>query len=93
MIESGGEFGIVLLFEANLQIIGTSSRVIEVTKRFENGEMDIVTEGTKRFRLYSYDVGNDELYRARWNILKMTINFMISLKCIRRLRTTIYLLI
>jgi len=70
VIESGGEFGIVLLSEANLQIIGTSSRVIEVTKRFENGEMDIVTEGTKRFRLYSYDVGNDELYRGKVEYLE-----------------------
>ena len=70
VIDSGGEFGIVLLFEANLQTIGTSSRVIEVTKKFENGEMDIITEGTKRFRLFSYDVGNDELYRGKVEFLE-----------------------
>ena len=70
VIDSGGEFGIVLLFEANLQIVGTSTRVIEVTKKFENGEMDIVTEGTKRFRLYSYDVGNDDLYRGKVEYLE-----------------------
>jgi len=70
VIDSGGEFGIVLLFEANLQIVGTSTRAIEVTKKFENGEMDIVTEGTKRFRLYSYDVGNDDLYRGKVEYLE-----------------------
>ena len=46
------------------------TRAIEVTKKFENGEMDIVTEGTKRFRLYSYDVGNDDLYRGKVEYLE-----------------------
>jgi Lon protease-like protein len=69
MISSNNEFGIVLLFDGRLQTIGTSTRVIEVSKKFGNGEMDIITEGTRRFKLYSYDIGDDELYRGKVEFL------------------------
>ncbi len=70
VIESGNEFGIVLILEGRLMTVGTTARVIEVSKKFENGELDIVTEGVKRFRLYSYEIGTDDIYRGKVEFLE-----------------------
>ncbi len=70
VIGSDDEFGIVLIFDGRLMTVGTTAKVIEVSKKFENGEMDIVTEGVRRFRLFSYEIGSDDIYRGKINFLE-----------------------
>lgn len=48
-IENDMPFGIVLFDGQNLHTVGCTARVIEVIKRHEDGRMDIVTRGEKRF--------------------------------------------
>ena len=70
VIGSDDEFGIVLIFDGRLMTVGTTAKVIEVSKKFENGELDIVTEGVRRFRLFSYDIGSDGIYRGKIEFLE-----------------------
>ncbi len=44
-------FGIPAVIENKLQDYGTSMEIVEVTKEYENGELDIKTKGTKVFRV------------------------------------------
>lgn len=62
VLTAGGEFGIVLMHQGRLFGVGTSVKISEVTKKFENGELDIVVTGMRRFKLKSYSVGEDGLY-------------------------------
>lgn len=69
-INNAKEFGIVLAGEGKIESTGTSVKVVEVTSRSENGEMDIITEGVQRFRLYSYEIGRDGLYMGNVEYLE-----------------------
>lgn len=68
-LDSGSEFGIVQYSEGNYAKIGCSVRVTSVTKKHDDGRMDIIVEGVKRFKLYSYEVQHDGLYRGRVEFL------------------------
>lgn len=50
-ITYGTEFGINLLFEQNIRPIGCTAVVHEVSKRYDDGRMDIVVEGRRRYTL------------------------------------------
>ena len=50
-LESGSEFGIVWLSDEGLRPIGCACEITEVLERMEDGRMNIVTRGTRPFRL------------------------------------------
>lgn len=50
-LEQGLEFGINHVTAGHMQPIGCSARVIEVTQLYPDGRMDVIIEGTGRFRL------------------------------------------
>jgi Lon protease-like protein len=50
-LESGSEFGIVWAAEDGLRPIGCACEIAEVLERHEDGRMDILTRGTRPFRL------------------------------------------
>src|SRR2546423_8772545 len=50
-LESGSEFGIVWASEDGLRQIGCACEIAEVRERNEDGRMDILTRGTRPFRL------------------------------------------
>ena len=54
------EFGILLLHETQLCQVGCTARITQILRQFENGSMDILTEGRSRFRVL--DVLNRESY-------------------------------
>jgi Lon protease-like protein len=50
-LESGSEFGIVWAADDGLRQIGCACEIAEVLERHEDGRMDILTRGTRPFRL------------------------------------------
>ena len=54
------EFGILLLHETQLCQVGCTARITQILRQLDNGSMDILTEGRKRFRVL--DVLNRESY-------------------------------
>src|SRR3954454_12030247 len=57
-LESGSEFGIVWASEDGLRQIGCACEIAEVLERHDDGRMDILTRGTRPFRLVE---AHDEL--------------------------------
>ena len=49
------EFGVVLLKEQTLRSVGCTARIVNVTRKYQDGRMDIVTEGRRRFKILSTD--------------------------------------
>ena len=50
-LESGSEFGIVWLSDRGLRPTGCACEITEVLARMEDGRMDILTRGTRPFRV------------------------------------------
>jgi Lon protease-like protein len=50
-IDTQTEFGIVLLNSRGIREAGTKAEVVEVLERFDDGRLNIVVEGTERFKL------------------------------------------
>jgi Lon protease-like protein len=50
-LDSGAEFGIVWLSDEGLRPIGCACEVAEVLERTDDGRMNIITRGTRPFRL------------------------------------------
>jgi Lon protease-like protein len=50
-LDSGAEFGIVWLSDEGLRPIGCACEVTEVLERTDDGRMNIITRGTRPFRL------------------------------------------
>ena len=50
-LESGSEFGIVWASEDGLRQVGCACEIAEVLERHEDGRLDILTRGTRPFRL------------------------------------------
>lgn len=48
-LEQNKEFGIVYISGDELRQVGCTAKVVEVLKRYEDGEMDIITLGRNRF--------------------------------------------
>ncbi len=47
----GGEFGIVLADEDSVRECGTTARVAQLIEELDDGQMDILVEGMRRFRI------------------------------------------
>ncbi len=47
----GGEFGVVLVEDEGLRECGCAARVADVVERLDDGRMNILVQGTRRFRL------------------------------------------
>jgi Lon protease-like protein len=54
-LQSGSEFGIVWASEDGLRQVGCACEIAEVLQRHEDGRMDILTRGTRPFRLVEAD--------------------------------------
>ncbi len=50
-LDAGSEFGIVLLNSTGTREVGTRAEVVEVLERYDDGQLDIIAEGTDRFNL------------------------------------------
>jgi Lon protease-like protein len=50
-LEHQGEFGVILVQNDQIAEVGCTTRIVEVVKRYEDGRMDIVTEGRRRFEV------------------------------------------
>ncbi len=50
-VKDGREFGVVLLQEQGLAQIGCSAAVTSVLQSYDDGRMDIIVEGRRRFRM------------------------------------------
>ena len=46
-----GDFGVILLREQALSTVGCTARIVNVTKKYPDGRMDILTVGKRRFEL------------------------------------------
>jgi Lon protease-like protein len=57
-LETGSEFGIVWAADDGLRQIGCACEIAEVLERHEDGRLDILTRGTRPFRLVE---ANDDL--------------------------------
>jgi Lon protease-like protein len=66
VLEDGGEFGLVWASEDGLKVNGCAMEVTEVLERHEDGRIDILTRGTRPFRIleehfdHIYPVGEIE---------------------------------
>ncbi|NLE21216.1 MAG: LON peptidase substrate-binding domain-containing protein [Actinobacteria bacterium] len=47
----GGEFGIVLAEEDAVREAGTSARVVQLVEELDDGRMDVLVQGRRRFRI------------------------------------------
>jgi Lon protease-like protein len=56
-LTDGTEFGINLVEQGHLHQVGCMARVVDVTEQYEDGRMDVVIEGTWRFRLLEVEEG------------------------------------
>ncbi|QYJ15987.1 Lon protease 2 [Rubrobacter xylanophilus DSM 9941] len=56
-LERGSEFGMVLSDESGTREVGCTARIVELVRRFEDGRMLILVEGSRRFRLRSILTG------------------------------------
>src|SRR5438876_11097528 len=50
-IEHGRDFGLLYADEEGVRELGTRARVTEVLERFDDGRLNIVVEGGRRFRV------------------------------------------
>jgi Lon protease-like protein len=54
-LDQGKAFGIVHVRDSNIERIGCTARITDVLKRYEDGRMDILTKGERRFLITSLD--------------------------------------
>lgn len=57
----GQDFGVVLLNGQEMQTVGCSAEVIRVAKKYDDGRMDILTQGQRRFEILFTDDGKPYL--------------------------------
>lgn len=50
-LEEDGPFGVVLFDEGEMADVGCTAHIINVVTRYDDGRMDILVEGRRRFRL------------------------------------------
>jgi len=62
-LNHGTEFGVVLKQEDSLAEVGCTATIKEVVKRYDDGRLDIITEGTRRFEILSEN-SEEEVLRA-----------------------------
>jgi len=59
-----GEFGVVCVREKQLQAVGGAARIREVVRRYDDGRLDILTEGQRRFEILLTDSAKSYLRAA-----------------------------
>jgi Lon protease-like protein len=57
------EFGVVLMREDEMAEVGCTARIKEVVKHYDDGRLDIVSEGVRRFEIISEN-SEEEVLRA-----------------------------
>ncbi len=70
-------FGIVLSIKSKLKEIGTAVYVSDLIKRYDDGKMDIIVSGTKRFKINSISDGEAPFYIANVDFIE-DINDILS---------------
>jgi len=61
LLDSREHFGVVRTREGGIEQVGCTAEIVAVAKRYEDGRMDIVTEGRKRFEIMQVDMGKTYL--------------------------------
>ena len=54
-IEDDEPFGIVYLDETRMRKVGCTARIEDILKRYDDGKLDIVTRGERKFRILELD--------------------------------------
>lgn len=60
-LETKSEFGIVFVAGQSIAEVGCTARMLEVVKRYDDGRMDLVTEGKRRFEVLYQNLEEDVL--------------------------------
>ncbi len=55
LLQAGQPFGVVRAVENGVAEVGCVAEIVEVTKTYEDGRLDIVTQGQSRFRVVRLD--------------------------------------
>jgi ATP-dependent Lon protease len=63
LLPENGEFGIVLAKDDGIMNIGCSAKIDRVLKRYEDGRLDLIAVGQRRFRILDLDK-NQEVLQA-----------------------------
>ena len=61
LLESREHFGVVRTTEGGFEQIGCTAEIVGVAKQYEDGRMDIVTEGRQRFEIMQVDMSKTYL--------------------------------
>ena len=61
LLESREHFGVVRSTSSGVEQIGCTAEIVAVAKQYEDGRMDIVTEGRERFQIMNLDMGKTYL--------------------------------
>ena len=61
LLDSREHFGVVRSTDSGIEQVGCTAEIVAVAKRYEDGRMDIVTEGRKRFEIVKVDMGRTYL--------------------------------
>ena len=61
LLESREHFGVVRSTENGIEQVGCTAEIVAVAKQYEDGRMDIVTEGRRRFEIMQVDMGRTYL--------------------------------
>jgi Lon protease-like protein len=64
-IKFDSPFGIILVHEQQVRTIGCTANVHQTTKRYDDGTMDIVVEGRRRFQLHNFVEAPHPYYSGR----------------------------
>ena len=56
LLESREHFGVVRTTEGGFEQVGCTAEIVAVAKQYEDGRMDIVTEGRQRFEIVRVDM-------------------------------------
>ncbi|MBI2817073.1 MAG: LON peptidase substrate-binding domain-containing protein [Acidobacteria bacterium] len=54
-VEARREFGVILAQDNSVQSMGCAAAITSVVKRYDDGRMDIITRGTRRFEILMLD--------------------------------------
>jgi ATP-dependent Lon protease len=57
-LAKNGIFGINFVEDSSMHSIGCAARISEVTKKYKDGELDIVTEGVRRYEIVKLEQSN-----------------------------------
>lgn len=61
LLESREHFGVVRSTGSGVEQIGCTAEIVAVAKRYEDGRLDIVTEGRERFEIMNLEMGKTYL--------------------------------